>query len=343
MILLLRSLLSRLLWRAVRLLHKLDFAIVLPAMARLPISVGHRMAAWRGALNARTGRDWRSVALGFRHIRAQSALGYRALSSQATEGEISGWCRRRFVAEARDEYEARLVIAGRVPELTCDVLPPHALEKLTNRDRGLVLLTAHYESFYLGLAFLARSGAKVNVMSSAVTHDARVDPVVQRHFNDKYRGLERFLNGGKIIDLELGRRQFYRILQEKEVLVILGDAPVLPAGAAMTVDFLGGQRRLAGGPLRMAQRTESDLGGYVCRHVGGTHYQLELGPLGAATEPASVSAVYRFFSEVILRDPGGWWAADLLPSMPLITDAPVSPSADPTSAAPPVSLGVHSP
>jgi hypothetical protein len=78
-------------------------ALVLPAMARLPISLGHLLAAWRGHFNGSTGRDWRSVALGFRHIRSQSALGYRQLPGDAGEAQVRAWSRQRFVVEAREE------------------------------------------------------------------------------------------------------------------------------------------------------------------------------------------------------------------------------------------------
>jgi lauroyl/myristoyl acyltransferase/SAM-dependent methyltransferase len=314
---------TRLGWRLVRLLHHADFEFFLPAIGRLPIALGHRLALWRGLVNAWTGRDWRSVALGFRHVRAQTALGYRALGGEASEAQIATWCRQRFVAEARDEYEAQLIAAGRVPDLACEVLPPGTLEDLRKLERGLILLTPHFESFTLGAAFIARSGVKVNGMSSTVTHDPRVDPAVQRHFTAKYRGLEQFFNGGKIIDLEHGTREFYRMLHHKEVVIILADAPVLPGGgSAMEVDFLGGRRVLAGGPLRMAQRTGSNLGCFVCRHRGGKDYQLEFGPTGLATDVHIVNDIYRFFSNAILENPGGWWAADQLPSMPLVAPPP---------------------
>jgi lauroyl/myristoyl acyltransferase len=214
-----------------------------------------------------------------------------------------------------------LIARQRVGELECEVVPAPGLDALRDRTRGLVLMTPHFESFFLGVAFLARSGVKVNLMSSAVTHDPRVVPEVQRHFTAKYRGLEHFLNGGQVVDLELGTRNFYRMLERKEVLVILGDAPVLPGGgASMQVEFLGARRQLAGGPLRMAQRTDSDLGCYVCRHLGGARYQLEMGPITPAQDPAAVERVYRFFSTAIGANPGGWWAADLLTSMTVVND-----------------------
>jgi len=312
---------SEALVRVARRLHRADFKHLLPAMAGLPIPLGHALSACRGHFNAVTGRDWRSMALGFRHVGKQSALGYQVLSPEASPAQVQRWRHQRFVVEARDEYEAWLIARQRVNELSCEVVPAGGLQALRNRNRGLVLLTPHFESFFIGVAFLARSGVKINLMTSAVTHDPRVAPEVQRHFEAKYRGLERYLHGGKLVDLELGTRAFYRMLERKEVLVILGDAPVLPgAGASMEVDFLGSPRLLAGGPLRMAQRTGSDLGCYVCRHLGGARYQLEMGPMGAAQDPATVQRVYQFFSAAIAANPGGWWAADLLPSMTVTND-----------------------
>lgn len=80
---------------------------------------------------------------------------------------------------------------------------------------GLVLLTPHYESFCLGIAFLGRTGGVVNKMSSSVTQDPRVDPAVQRHCDDKYRGLGNLSRmAGASYGMESGLRPFYRMLEQ---------------------------------------------------------------------------------------------------------------------------------
>jgi lauroyl/myristoyl acyltransferase len=119
-----------------------------------------------------------------------------------------------------------------------------------------------------------------------------------------------------VLDIEAGLRPFYRMLQNHETLVVLGDAPVLPNGASMTVDFLGAQRLIAAGALRLAQRSGSDLGGYVCRYLEQGRYELEMCPAGPSDDPETVGRIYRFFSAQILAQPGLWWAADLLPNIP---------------------------
>ncbi|OYT92809.1 MAG: hypothetical protein CFE43_07015 [Burkholderiales bacterium PBB3] len=230
------------------------------------------------------------------------------------------WQKARFATEAREEFEAWLVIKNRLNELNCTFLPASAQETCSKRDRGLVLLTPHFDSFFLGAAFLARAGGSINFMASAITHDPRVDTAVQEHFEGKYRGLEAHLNGGKIVNMEDGMRPFYRMLERKETLIVLGDSPPLQpelSDADLAVNFLGAVRRLAGGALRLAQSTDSNLGAYVCNYKSPGNYVVEMCPIGLASDPQTVQRIYDFFSAAILKNPGLWWGSDLLPSMPL--------------------------
>ena len=128
-----QGILRRLAWAGARAAHRADFAWLLPAIASLPIGLGQRLSRWRGEFNGRTGRDWRSMGLGFRHIWSRSLHAYGSLGL-GDEAAHQRWRRERFIAEARDEYEARLVAAGRVDELECEVVPsPDALRVLRDR------------------------------------------------------------------------------------------------------------------------------------------------------------------------------------------------------------------
>lgn len=303
------------LWRMARLLHGLDYALFLPAIARLPLPVGYALARLRGRVNAAIGRDWRSMALGSRHVHRQTVAGLRLLDPAAAEPVLAAWRRERYETEARDEFEAALVAAARVGELHCGFVPETADGLRREPGRGLVLLTPHFDSFFIGVGFLARSGERINLMTSAVTHDPRVARAVQDHFERKYRGLEAYLNGGKLLDMEDGPRPFYKMLKAGETVVILADSPAVPGAPVLETDFFG-RRTLAGGAVRMARQTGSDLGAFVCRADQSGRYRLELGPVAAATEPQTADRVYRFLADAIRLTPGRWWAADLLPLMP---------------------------
>jgi len=320
--------LRRALWRLAHWGHHLDFAWAMPLIARLPLRLAYALAHWRGRFNAWAGRDWRSMALGYRHIRQQSLAGYAMLAPTSDALERQQWCAQRFATEARDEFEACLLAAARVDQLHCrheyvDGQPAHALPRA--RARGLVLLTPHFDSFVLGIAFAARDGARVHAMASAVTQDARVDVAVQKHFHAKYRGLERYLHGGKVLNMEEGLRPFYRILENREALVVLGDSPALPGGATMQVDFLGQRRELAAGALRLAQQSGSDLGGFICRMERPGHYVMQWCEPGPADDPETLRQIYAMFSDSITERPGLWWAVDLLTQMPITPATTTAP------------------
>lgn len=296
-------------------LHDADYAWMLPVMARLPLRLGYAASSLRGLINARIGRDWRSMALGTRHVARQAAEGYRLLRPQATETELQVLVRERFYAESREEFEGRLIVAGRVAELSRLIMPDVFLETCLHRERGLLLLTPHFDSFMLGIAFLGLAGVTINVMTSSVTNDPLVSPAVQQHFFKKYRGMERMMNGGRMLDMELGLRPFYQMLERGECLVVLADAPAVAGGATITPDFLGSRRLMAGGAYRMARKTGSDIGTFVCRYEKPGHYRIKGGPFVEAREPGALDIAYRFLTDEIEATPGKWWASDLLPLM----------------------------
>ena len=306
--------------RLVKWLHHLDFAYLLPGIASRPLALAYRLSECRGWVSQIFGRDWRSVALGTRHIYRQSYAALGLLPNNPSDKDRKTWRANRFATEAREEFEACLVVKNRLRELKCTFLPATASQTCFSPERGLVLLTPHFDSFFLGAGFLAKAGGTINLMASAITHDPRVDVAVQIHFETKYRGLELYLNGGQIVNMERGMRPFYRMLERRETLIVLGDSPPLQPeknDTDLVTNFLGAKRRLAGGALRLAQSTDSNLGAYVCRYESPGCYVVEVCEIGPARDPKTIQRVYDFFSTAILKNPGLWWGSDLLASMPV--------------------------
>lgn len=257
------------------------------------------------------------MALGTRHILRQSSDGFRQLYPEATRGEIGALLQERFLTEGFEEFEGRLIAAQRVSELEYHVAPNNFIEVCKQNRSGLLLLTPHFDSFLFGTVLLGISGLVVNVMTSAVTHHPQVADAVQRHFYSKYRGIERYLNGGRMLNMEEGLRPFYRMLEQGECLVILADSPAVAGGAEITPLFLGGRRKIAGGLLRLARKTGSRIGGFICRHTHYGRYLLKGGAVFDQADADTLDAVYQFLSAEILAAPGRWVAADMLPLMPL--------------------------
>lgn len=310
----------RFLWRT----QGIDYLWLLPAMSRLPIKFGFLLAGARDALNARLRRDWRSMSLGYPHIAIQSYQAYKLLDPSASPTTLASRVSGRFVTESRCDFEAYLLDDNRVDTLKFTLGPEHIDDELLGRaDAGLLLMPPHFDSFFLGIAFLgkhlARTGQPIHVMSSAVFEDPRVHPAIPIHLRNKYRGLEHYLNGGKVLDLEDGLRPFYKVLERGGILVVVGDSPPVPGGVAMDVDFLGARRTVAGGAVQMARRYGSRIGSFVCKNTSVGHYQLDFSSIVSVDEAAAVNTVYGFLSQEIGRAPEKWWAADLLTQMPIVS------------------------
>lgn len=123
------------------------------------------------------------------------------------------------------------------------------------------------------------------------------------------------MNGGKVVHFEKNLRFFYKALERGEVVVILAD---LPAGSMKTeviVPFLGGTRRMAPGAWRMAKKTDSALGAFVCLHDAPDSYRV-LSYLAGYQRPADpvrvMTPLYKFLDQQIRLHPERWWASELL-------------------------------
>jgi len=313
--------LYRLRWGLLRMLHTLDYILLLPLLGWLPLSLGYALSAVRGRINALTERDWRSMMMRSRHIARQSASSFQTLIPAADGQQIRDLVRERFTTESREEFEGRLIISGRVTRLHCNIGPAPFVQQCQHRERGLVLLTPHFDSFILGVVFLGRAGIKINLMSSLGDDSSRFNPGVYRHFATKYRSMERYLNGGRVVPMEVGPRPFYQMLARGECVVIVGDVPLAGDNTTgITPLFLGQRRLLSGGAMRMAQKTDSDLGAFVCHFdshgQSGREYTLTGSTIKNASDPEALDHAYAFLSEQIMARPGRWWGVDLLTAMP---------------------------
>ncbi len=64
-----------------------EFALFLPLLARLPLRLGYLLAEWRGTLNWILDREWRSISLGQRYIRAATYQAMKQVWPELPEPE----------------------------------------------------------------------------------------------------------------------------------------------------------------------------------------------------------------------------------------------------------------
>jgi len=289
-----------------------EYGWLVPALACLPAAVSYPIARWRGRWNARFDRDWVSLSLGHRHVAALAEQGYAQFLPAA---QVQSAVVERFETVAREEMESRALQLHGLEHFRVDAV--EALVRLAQRprDRGLVLVTAHLETFVLGIAALASQGERIHPVMSSVSEDPRVADAVRAHFRLKYSGLQRHLQGGQLADAETSMRYFYRMLAQGDVVVVLADAPAPPGGPGVCVPWMGAQRLVAQGALRLATQSNSLLAAFACHATGARRHSVAL---SALTDPRSdaqgcYAQAFAFMEQHIRMRPGRWWASHLLP------------------------------
>jgi lauroyl/myristoyl acyltransferase len=306
------------LWNYTSWIQRIDYGFSLPTMANLPLPLGERLAKIRGVSNFFFDYDWRSTALGHRFVRGGTYQAMSMLSPGSGRLGCMVATLHRFIHYSREEWEACL-LAGKYMQTIFRQSTFEGFDKLLKYQqdgRGVVLLTCHFDSFVMGIVLLGMAGLRINAVSSSVVEDSRVHPSVQKFYYDKYRNMEKFMNGGKVAHFEKNLRFFYRALERGEAVVILADLPAGSRKTGVIVPFLGSTRRMAPGAWRIAKKTDSALGAFVCLHdaPGNYHVLCYLAGEQWSADPAWVmTPVYKFLDQQIRLRPERWWASELLP------------------------------
>lgn len=290
---------------------QLDYGLAVPLLAWLPRWLARPLWILRGCINYAMDWDWRTLSLGHGYVREATQHAMGQLRAQAGAHDLPRRLTlRRFVCMSREEVEAirltrldRTTIKARITGLE------HLL-KARDRQQGVVLLTAHFDSLYVGLAALAQAGLRVNLMSTRLTDDATVPPAISRHFATKIAALNRLLAPAQVVHVEGSMRFFVNALRKGEIVVIACDGPSTSQDRSQPVDFLGARRLMASGPQFLAKAGNAPLALYTCKEGPMGQYAVEI------TEPTSLEGgglqrAYTALEGHLLTDPWRWWAADL--------------------------------
>lgn len=279
-----------------------DYGVVLPLLARLPLSWGRCLAGWRGLLYARLQRDWRQFSLQDHSLYERTQQALHQLLPEMDAAALKQAVAQRYRMYSLEEWEGACMIVGRdvsrwpvIYEGLEDVLV------LLQDNPRVVFLTGHFGSNILGLTMLQRLGIPILVMSSNIVEDPRIHPSITRFFRKKYAAMRRYLNGGQVLDREGNTSKFVRFLQGGGAVAILGDLP-----GHLIRPFLGSSCGLASGPVKLAKLVGVPLMAVMCEFHGGS-YCLRFSAPGE--DP------YAFLDQAIRRHPSAWWAADQLPLM----------------------------
>jgi hypothetical protein len=309
---------SKLAWRW----QAIDYGYLLPFMAKLPYALAHKLAMLRGSLHARYGRDWAELSVGIRYIAERTANASNQLWPKLKAAEI---VEKRYQAISKEEWHGNILALGSLRGLHCNLDSLQHMLSKASPQKGLVVLTAHFDSFIVGMVGLGLCGRKTSVTTSNIYEHEQVHPAVGAFFERKYKGAETFLNGGKFMHVETSLRAFYRALLRKETVVVVADLPATQEGSGVCLPWLGQSRKLANGGFRMALETDSQ----ICAMVCSTNSEGEVSWLCSDVYDPESSADYetqlfQFFEKCILENPGKWWASHLLQDYPVQALEPVN-------------------
>lgn len=295
-------------WQAV------DYALILPLLALLPYALAQRLAKLRGAWHARLGRDWAELSVGLRYIADRTAKAAQVLWPQVAANDVVRW---RYETVSREEWQGQRLSARKLSGLNTDLSALQNMLTHTSPDRGLVVLTAHFDSFIVGMVGLGLCGRQTSVTTSNVYEHAQVHPAVKAFFDRKYRGAEYYLKGGLFMHVETSLRALYKRLRHHQTVVVVADVPATEQGNGTWLPFLKQERKVANGGFRMAQDTNSLICAMLCMtQDNGSVTWVCSDVFDPLVETDAEPKLFAFFEQHILAHPGKWWAAHLLQDFP---------------------------
>lgn len=173
-------------------------------------------------------------------------------------------------------------------KLKCSLSERDKLKALLDEGHGLILVTSHVGCWQLGMASLGRLEAKINLLIHREAGD------VDRHF---------FEHGDqpppyRIIDPAGylgGTLEMLQVLNNRELLCIMGDRVMGGKGSTIAVDFLGGKIHIPFSPYKLASATGAPI---------AVVFSLQTGPDSFALRVARIIRV----PENLGRDPAAYHA-----------------------------------
>lgn len=283
----------------------IDYGLLLPLMARLPLSWGRCLATWRGLLYTRFQLDWRQSTYQDSSLDMRTQQAMCQLLPEADASVLKEAMAQHYIMICIAEWEAACMISRDISRWPVIYEGLEDIQALLQDNPRAIFLSAHFGSSVLGALMLQRLGIPILGMVSNITENPRMHPSITRFCRRQYAAMGRYLNGGQALNREGNASKFVSFLQQGGGVVIFGDMP-----GPYIRTFLGSSCGLASGPVKLAKIAHAPLVAFVCEFNGGSYYLRFSTP---GEDP------YAFIEQAILRNPSAWWAANQLPLLQKVT------------------------
>ena len=283
----------------------LDYSILLPLLAHLPINIGRKLASLRGALYFRLKRDWRTFTFGDTTLSERTSQAFRRIFPQHNEEQTMLLTKQRFIAQSHEEYEAALIIAKRYERHPVDLVNADWIHAGIEHGEKFVFATVHFGSI-VGLTNLSKFNQPLIHIASNITENPQLHPSIRRFYAAKYKRGNDFMNGGAIVDAETQMKRVLKFFKDDGLVSAVADIPALPEERLPNWQvFFGSECAFSPIIERLAHAQGAKIVPYVCYLDSGRYKMV----FGGRNTP-----YFAFFEEHIRLRPGLWWAADLLPN-----------------------------
>lgn len=291
----------------------IDAAVLMWVAHHLPLGLGRGWATVRGVIHAGLGYDWLSIGTGRYPVRAMT---WRALRRLAPEQPT--WRRLIRLVERYIQFSCAEWEGLALPRLVDSLPPPLPLgeiaDRRTGRRRGTLHFMFHYGSLYPGVAWLAKSGIKLNWITSDVYNRIPgLSPWIGRIHNNINHNLYLCTNGGDVMFNNKNIRDIYRKLLSGEDVIAVVDRTVA-TGPAIMINLPGPCRvPLARGAWAALRTTRSHWTVTACEYRHGRFHIFH----ERSTERQDDSTPdLQLISRRIARTPQRWWACHVLDFVP---------------------------
>lgn len=256
--------------------------------------------------------DWRTFSLEHGYVRGATFRAMCALMRPTSKLPHPFFLTLlRFVCMSREEVDCLRLSALDYSTVNYRISGLEYLQQAQRDGTGVILVTAHFDSLYIGLVLLARAGLKINLMSTRITDDPSVPSAISKHFRTKVSSLNRLLSPGQVRNYEDNMHFFVKALRRGEIVVIAGDGPSTASGRSHAVNFLGRERHMSAGPQFLAESTNSLLASYTNQLSSDGKFDISIS-VPTRLDEGGLQSTYSALEAQILMQPWRWWAADLM-------------------------------
>jgi lauroyl/myristoyl acyltransferase len=240
------------------LIRHLDYRLLLPIAARLPVSQAYSAAEFRGDRICKAQHESRAHAL------ANVQACFPHLSAQ----EVYQVVRGHYLTRSRDEMEAFWIKRpmGFLDSLV-EIENLEVLRSAAHSRRGTLFVSAHFGSIALPVSTIGRKGIPLNCVARSIEpEDNPLHPANYSYARKRVRWMEQATQRPFILSGQTSYFKVRRLLKTGQVATVLVDVIPVPARSRACVSFLGKEAFLGDGIARLYEDTQAHLIFWSCVH-----------------------------------------------------------------------------